>query len=384
VRLTRTRRYRLLRNGLKELLPLRFPEPGPVDDGPSLEEAEPVLMAWPENVPRPRVGLVPDIDPYPYWTKYRRFLVANGIPYELYDIHHSSWLADAERFDLVLWRPASYPYELEECRRKFHLLETRLGMLCCPSVAEMQLYEDKIAQYEVLTRHGFPMAETFISESEAETRAFLAQCSYPLVWKLTTASGSLGVELVTSRRQAERMVRKVFNFCGRRTYWPYLGQKDYVYLQRFLPEARFDMRVIVVGECVFGYYRDAPRGEFRASGMNRLRWEEPPTVAAIKLARRVASALGMSYVAVDVLVDRQGELRIIELSNSIQVQEPWSLRRGSVAGAYVFDGPGDHCRFVPMRVWIQELCLRNVLQVRWLTREHDALAGEEAVAVHPT
>jgi len=258
MRLSRTRRYLLARNALKRLLPLPFAEPGPVDDGPALEVAAPLRMAWPAGVPKPRVGLVADRDPYPYWTKYRRFLAVNEIPYELYDIHRSTWLAEAARYALVVWRPMSYPFELEECRRKFWLLEQHLGLLCYPSYAELQLYEDKISQYELLAHHGLPVVETFISASEAETLAYLASCRYPLVWKISTGSGSLGVELVRDRRTAERWTRQVFSFAGRRTYWPYLNQKNYVYLQCFLPAARYDLRVIVVGDTAFGYYRDVP------------------------------------------------------------------------------------------------------------------------------
>jgi hypothetical protein len=45
------------------------------------------------------------------------------------------------------------------------------------------------------------------------------------------------------------------------------------------------------------------------------------------------------------------------------------LRLDGVPGAYVFDGPGDDYRFVPMRVWPQELTLKRVLETRWLVRE---------------
>ncbi len=296
MRLTRTRRYMMARNALKELLPARFPESRPVDDGAELEGAEQVLLAWPESVPKPRVGLVRDIDDYPYWTKYRRFLRANEIPYEIYDLHRSTWLLDAQRFDMVLWRPSSYPYELEECRRKFHILERELDMVCYPSFAEAQLYEDKITQYELLRHHGLPVIETFVSNSEPETLEYLRSCAYPLVWKLTAGSGSYGVELAPDRRTAERWVRRVFDFAGRRTYWPYVGQKNYVYLQRFIPDATYDLRVIVIGSMVFGYYRDVPRGEFRASGMGSVRWGALP-LEAMRIARRVARALESAYAS---------------------------------------------------------------------------------------
>ncbi len=381
MRLTRTRRYLLLRNTAKQLLPGRFPEPGPVDDGPALESAEPVLMAWPAGVRKPLVGLVRDLDAYPYWTKYRRFLAANDIPYELYDIHRSSWLSEAQRYDLILWRPMSYPFELEECRRKFHLLEQRLGLLCYPSFAEVQLYEDKISQYELLRHHGLPVVETFISASEAETLAYLARCRYPLVWKITAGSGSLGVELVRNRRTAERWTRRVFGAAGRRTYWPYLNQKNYVYLQRFVPGARYDLRVIVVGDTVFGYYRDVPPGEFRASGMDTMRWQSLP-LPAMRLARRVARVLDAPCLAVDVLLDSDEGPLIIEVSTFTQLRSPAQLRIDRVPGVYVFADTGDEHRFVPRRVWTAELALKHVLETRWLTlvkAEGQALATTSEV-----
>jgi glutathione synthase/RimK-type ligase-like ATP-grasp enzyme len=367
VRLTRTRRYWLLRNAVKQLVPKRFSEHGPLEDGPELEDAEHVVLDWPEDVRKPHVGLVRDVDIYPYWTKYRRFLQANDIPFEIYDIHRSSWLRDAQRFDMVVWAPMSYPHELEECRRKFHLLENTLGVLCYPSFAEAQLYEDKITQYELLRYHDLPVIDTFVSHSEAEAIEHLATCDYPAVWKITAGSGSLGVELLRTRRTAERWVRRVFGFAGRRTYWPYVGQKNYVYLQRFVPDASYDLRVIVVGSMAFGYRRGVPAGEFRASGMNLMHWGSLPP-AAMHLALRVAQALDLPCVAVDMLADATGDaLRIIEVSSFPQMETPAQLRLGDVPGAYVFDGPGEDPRFVPMRVWVQELTLKFVLETHWLT-----------------
>lgn len=374
----------LLRNAAKECWPKRFPEHGPLDDGPELEVADQVLLAWPPDVPKPHVGLVRDTDDYPYWTKYRRFLQANDIPFELFDIHRSFWLREAARFDMVVWRPMCYPHELEEARRKVHILETELGIFCCPTLSELLLYEDKIMQYELLKYHGLPVVETFISNSETEVMEYLKTCAYPLVWKITAGSGSLGVELVQTQRAARRHARRVFGFTGRRTYWPYVGQKNYVYLQRFVPEAGPDIRVIVVGSMAFGFYRDVPEGEFRASGMNTRRYGALPE-QALRLARRVAQVLELPFVAVDMLADAAGgTFRIIETSPLMGVFWLEQLCVDGVPGAYVFDGPGDEYRFVPMRVWTQELALRLCLETRWPAHVRGASASSSACshAIH--
>ena len=235
-------------------------------------------------------------------------------------------------------------------------------------MAEVQLYEDKITQYELLRLHGLPVVDTFVSHSGDETMEYLATCRYPLVWKITAGSGSLGVELIRTRRSAERCVRRVFSFAGRRTYWPYVSQKNYVILQDYVPNAGPDIRVIVIGPMTFGYYRDVPAGEFRASGMGTVRLEAPPE-EAMRLARRAAEALDLPHVAVDMIADGEGtDLQIIELSSFWQIRTPGQLLLDGESGAYVFDATKDEYRFVPMCVWSQELALKRVIETRWFSR----------------
>jgi len=365
VRITRTRSYQLAKNMVKQIVPGQHAWHGPLDDTNVVTAVEPVRMEWPVGVRKPLVGLVRDPDDYPYWTKYRHFLEANAIPFELFDIHRSRWLEEAARFDAVVWRPMSFPSEIEECRRKVFTLERELGTLCYPSFPEAMLYEDKLLQYELLRQHGFPAIETFVSHSQEEALAYVAGCSYPIVWKVGCGSGSLGVELVRDARAARRLVRRVFSFAGRSTYWPYAGQKDYVYLQRLEPNRGWDVRVIVIGDAVFGYYRDVPAGEFRASGMGLVRRGAPPE-AAMLIARRVARAFDLVHVAVDMLAHPADErLSIIEISSFAQVNTPMQLLIDDVPGMFMFSDDDSH-RFVPTVVWPQELALRLVLERRWL------------------
>jgi glutathione synthase/RimK-type ligase-like ATP-grasp enzyme len=306
---------------------------------------------------------VRDVDDFPYWTKYRQFLEANAFPWRIYDVHRSGWLREAEDFDFVVWRPMSFPSEMEECRRKLFVLERELGTPCYPTFREAMFYEDKLLQYELLARHGLPVIPTFVSHSEEEALAYARTCEYPAVWKVATGSGSFGVELIPDGRTAERLVRQVFSVHGRRTYWPYLGQKDYVFIQRFQPNAGWDLRVISIGDTASAYYRDVPPGEFRASGMDTVRRGAAPE-EALHLARRVCETLDLPVLAVDMLADPDGRLFIIETSAFIMVRTPMQLQIDGVPGIYELR----HGRyvFVPMLVWQQELALREVLQRLWL------------------
>ncbi len=367
-----TRRYTILKNSVKCLAPNRFKEPSPVDDTGSstLLKLPAHVMAWPEGVAKPFVGLVPDGDDPPYWTKYRRFLEANEIPYRLYDIHRSDWRRHAADLDVVLWRPMSLPYELEECRRKFWMLENGFGKVCYPSLAEALIYEDKLLQYEMLDQHGLPIVPTFVSHSEREALAFAAAATYPIVWKVACGGSSLGVELIGDRETAEHRIRRVFSCAGRRTIWPYAAQKNYIYLQRFEPNAGYDLRVMMIGDTVLGYHRAVPPGDFRASGMDTTYHQEIPQ-AAMHLTRRVRDALGITALGLDLLADREEKrFSIIEISLFTQIREAFKLEVDGVSGSYRYDG--DDFRFVPGPVVPHDLVLEEFLTKRWIRPSGEA------------
>jgi len=367
-RLNRTRWFWTAKNTVKDLVqkvPASYPI---VDDRQELEVAERVLIPWPGDRVKPRVGLVQDRNSPPYWTKYERFLRNNQFPFEYYDIHRSDWLATSEQFDVIIGAIGGRGPEIEEHKRKTFFLEKYCRKVCFPSFETLMWYEDKIYQYEWLRMFNFPVIETFISHSYQETLESIPQFDYPLVTKVPVGAGSLGVELIKNHKQSESVARQAFSPVGRSTYWPYLRQKDYVYFQKFQPNDGYDLRVIAVGNKVFGYYRDVPPREFRASGMGLVRKGALPE-DAVQLAMQVIRKLDLVIAAVDLLRDPAGKLHIIEMSAFIQVETAGQLHVDGVPGAYVFDSSGGY-HFKPGKFWIQELALSEFYK-RWLLSHKD-------------
>lgn len=362
-KLYRTRWFWTIRNIVRDLVQKAPVIHTIIDDRHELDTAEQVLIAWPSNRAKPRVGLIQDRKAPPYWTKYERFLRNNQFSFEYYDIHQSDWLTTSKQFDVIIWATEGAAPEIEEQKRKTFLLEKFCGKVCFPSFETLMWSEDKIYQYEWLQMFNFPVIETFISHSASETLAKIQQLDYPLISKVPVGAGSLGVELVKNSRQAETLTKEAFSRVGRPVYWPYFRQKDYVYFQKFMPNAGYDLRVIAVGDKVFGYYRDVPQGEFRASGMGLVRKGTLPE-DAVQLAMQVIKKLDLVIAAVDMLRDSAGKLHIIEMSPLIQVDTPGQLHVDDVPGAYVFNSSGTYT-FEPGMLWIQELALKEFFE-RWL------------------
>jgi len=326
----------------------------------TLGEAQKVELVIPAGINPPSIGLVKDSDRNPYWVKYERFLKCNNLPYKFYDIHSSRWIERADEFDVIIWRTNSRPTELDEARKKIFVLEKYMGKLCFPTFNMIMIYEDKAIQHFLMKLKGLPEIETYVSNSIEDALTLSKKLGVPLVSKVNPGSGSAGVELVKSHRTARKLVKKAFSYNGRWTYWSYLRQKDYVLFQKLQRNDGYDLRIIVIGKYIFGYYRDTPKHEFRASGMGRVRKEDIP-VRAMDIARLVASKLDLPTVAVDFLYDSiEGKFYIVEMSSFIRARTADQLHVNGIPGVYIYED-GKY-RFEPGKFWIQELSLKIFIE----------------------
>lgn len=340
----------------------------PLNGDLSLDGAFKVVMDWPENIRKPYVGLVRECsESTAYWPKYERFLKNNGIRYDFYEVHRSDWLEAAQSFDIIIWRTMHRPSEQEEACSKLWILEKELNKLCIPSFQELWFYENKINQYYLCKTRGIPAVNTFISNSREEALEHIANCAYPFVSKITTGAGSQGVRLVRSCRAAKKICGRVFDD-GLYTYWPYIKQKDYVYFQDYLPEAEYDLRVIIAGSSYFGYYRWAPKGDFRASGADLADLRTAIPEEALLTAKRIKDSYPRSrMLAVDMLRDkRDGKFYFLEVSIFFQVDIPSELTVDGILGRYTYvDG---HFVFEPCKYWVQELVMLELMK-EWTVLE---------------
>lgn len=335
-----------------------------LDDRGNIAEGEPISLAWPVGLPKPRIGIIPDFEPYPRWTKYSHFCEQNALPFEVYDIHAHDWLTQARRFDIIVGIWSCELHCLEELREKFWMLETQLHKATFPSSSHAFLYENKRLESYIASIHGISFVRTFISHKREDALALLDKLPYPVVSKRVPSSGSVGAELVRTPRRARAIIKRVFSPSGRKTQFPYAHQKDCIYFQEFIPNDGYDLRVIVVGNWVFGYYRKTLPGDFRASGMNLVEKRDLPK-AAMALALQLNAVVNSPMLVVDMLHGVDGQFHIIEYSPICQMESPEQLHVNGVPGVYIFDEDGN-CRFQPGRYWVHELALREFLSNHYL------------------
>lgn len=349
---------------LRQRFPMR--EPAYVDDEGQIEDAEEVRIDWPPNVAKPRVGIVKDLETYPRWTKYRRFLKTNGFDFGFCDIHASDWIEKARPFDTVVGLVSNEISRLEEIRVKYNFLETRMGKTCYPRPGHALLYENKCLEAYLSELYGLPFAKTYISHRKEDALVSIENVRYPLVSKVNHSSGSMGVELVRSPSQARRLIDKAFSQTGRGTYAPWLRQKNYVYFQEYVPNDGYDIRVILVGNRAWGYYRKVLKGDFRASGMHQEEYRRLPE-EAIRIAWRAQRHIRSPLLVVDMVRSPDGRLTIIEYSIVCLIDTAEQLLVDGIPGSYVIDDDGG-IQFEEGHYWIHELVLKKFLEDEYMPR----------------
>lgn len=331
-----------------------------------LEEAEKVMLSDSSVAKNVIVGLVRDGHEYEgyvkeraYYPKYERFLINNNIQYEYYDILDSNWLANASKFDLIVWHMTSDPSTQEIATNKLYILDKVLGKKCHPSFDEIWTYEDKVNMHYLYQVHNLPEIPTFVSHCKKDTLNYINKVQFPIISKLITGSSSYGVEKIESLKAAKKLINRTFSYKGSKTYFPYQRQKDYVLFQEFVPEAEFDLRIIVIGDKLFGYYRYPNKGDFRASGAGNYSKKEIDPIA-LEMAYQVKEKFNCIFLATDFLYSKANQCYyIIESSIFIGVDTPKQLEIDGVAGYYKRVAKGQYM-FMKGKFWIQELALKEL------------------------
>ena len=232
---------------------------------------------------------------------------------------------------------------------------------CFPSYHEVWQYENKNRANFLYQVYNLPTIPTKVTNSKAEANELINMANYPFITKTTIGAGSTGVSKISSKTEASRLVNKIFSDNGLKTQYKYQNQKDYFYVQEFIDDATFDLRIMLVGDMAFGYYRYPDKGDFKASGSGNYEKKAIP-FEALNLAVDVRNKLKSRQMGVDLLYsEKTKQYYIIETSLFNQIDTPEQLVIDGVAGYYdIFDMK--NVQFKEGKFWIQELLLRNIIE----------------------
>jgi len=284
--------------------------------------------------------------------RWEQHLLAAGAEVRRVDLLAPAGLAQLEGCAAVMWHWYHTARDKRAALMILPAIDSVLGIPVFPNHASRWHFDEKLAQYYLFKAIAAPAVNTWVFWDLVSALDFLASARYPLVLKLSAGAGSSGVHLLEDERQAQRLAKRLFHEgvmadelpirrkralglaqlgkLGNHLYWsvrylltnrrpPPSGkcvlQRGYLYLQEYLPDNDRDIRITVIGERAFGYVRKNRVDDFRASGSGD--FDVDPSnipMEAVKIALGISSHLGFQSMAYDFLRDRDGQLRVNEIS----------------------------------------------------------------------
>lgn len=217
-------------------------------------------------------------------------------------------------------------------------------------------FDDKVGQKYLLESVGAPLAPSYCFYSKEEALDWAAQTGFPKVFKLRNGAGSENVRLVASRQKAKRLIRKAFGRgfkqyeawsnlkeryrkyrLGKSSLWNLIKgiirlfyttryarmtgrEMGYIYFQDFIPDNKYDIRVIVVGNKAFAIKRMVREKDFRASGSGLIEYDKVHfDDETVRIAFEVSEKLQAQCMTYD-FVFHSGRPFLVEISYGFVVE----------------------------------------------------------------
>lgn len=285
------------------------------------------------------------------WAEYCQ---EHHIGFEILDLFRCNPIEKLKDFQILLWHFDQYNHaEMLEARSILYSAK-KMGLKVFPDYNDVWHFDDKIAEMYLLQSINAPIPRSFVYyDCESLKRAVdEGEIIFPIVAKLRSGSGSHNVKLIKTKHSLLSYASKMFskginpapsilykttsNIRSSHNKQQFLSkmkripeflrtlsnarrlprEKDYVYLQEYIPNDGFDMKVVVVGDkCTF-IVRPVRSHDFRASGGGEVFFDKKYfNKQVVESAFKVADALGSQCMGFDFVVNKDtGEGMIVEMS----------------------------------------------------------------------
>jgi len=248
----------------------------------------------------------------------------------------------------AMWHYRHTPMDKQIAPKILAAVEDCLQIPVWPNQKTRWHFDEKVSQHYLLSASQFPHIKSWVFWSKEEAEEFVDNTEeYPLVFKLSVGAGSANVIKVNGKSEARTFINRMFGqgifpyteneyklrsmegdpnypaFFARAKYglkyiikghvpplpWYYQVQKDYVYLQKFIPNNGNDIRITVIGNRAFGFIRYNRPDDFRASGSGNFT-VEPGNIPleAVRIAHQMSEINGFQSMAYDFLMEGQQPL----------------------------------------------------------------------------
>ncbi|WP_110954067.1 ATP-grasp domain-containing protein [Anaerosinus massiliensis] len=291
-----------------------------------------------------------------FTPKWIERLEGKGIEVVKVDLKKTDDLAKVKQCQGAMWHWFHSPEDKKMALGILQNISECYKIPVFPNMHTCWSFDEKVLQNFFFIGSKCPHIQSWLFTSYAATKKFLSEeAQYPLVFKLSSGAGASNVLLLKSYNEAVHYAEKMFlngifpytinefsptvfkfgikyelknllkrifyamRYISQQEYPPlpeyYLAQKGYFYVQKFLPNNAYDIRITTIGKRTFGFIRYNRNGDFRASGSGVIDYDkEKIPLKAVKIAQEISRKYHFQSMAYDFLLDEKGEPLIGEIS----------------------------------------------------------------------
>jgi len=298
------------------------------------------------------------------WIQYCQ---EHRLKYKIVDCYSSNIISQLVDCNVLMWHWSHNDYRDLLFARQLILSVEKMGIKVYPNSNTCWHFDDKVGQKYLLEAIDAPLVPSFVFYEKQKALDWIKMTSFPIIFKLRGGAGSSNVSLIKTPNDAKIIIKKSFrsgfHLVGRfsnfnekiwqlkrdkniksfknlfkgfiRIFLPssklnlFRKEKGYVYFQKFIPNNKYDTRVIVFNsdKCI-AVRRYNRTNDFRASGSGKKGYsKELFDKKLLSEAFKLSEKLKTQTLAIDFVFDSK-EPKILEISY------------GFVTGSFYEDCPG--------------------------------------------
>jgi glutathione synthase/RimK-type ligase-like ATP-grasp enzyme len=292
-----------------------------------------------------------------YSDRWIDYCQSNDIEYKIVNAFDTDIVAQIKGYDAFMWHHHHGKLEDVLAAKSILFALEHAGVRVFPDFNTGWHFDDKVAQKYLLEAIGAPIILSYIFYDKKQAVDWANSTTYPKVFKLKGGAGSANVSIVRSKYECVKLINTAFGkgfkqFDARGYFLDMLkkyktgtksfgqltrsfgrlfistefsknvgNEKGYAYFQDFIPNNRYDIRIIIIDKKAFGLKRMVRKGDFRASGSgdivyNTAEIDERCVALAFEVSQRVAS----ECMAYDFIFDADNNPLIVEMSFGFAVK----------------------------------------------------------------
>lgn len=285
------------------------------------------------------------------WIEYCK---REGVEYKIVNAYDNDIMEQIQDCDAFMWHHHHADIrDILFAKQLLYSLE-QAGKVVYPDFNSGWYFDDKLGQKYLLEAIDAPIIPTHVFYDKKTALEWAKNTSYPKVWKLRGGASGANVRLVRTKKKAIELInrsfgrghsqynsleqlkdtikktaqrkatlvqltkatiRPVYNLFFGRFRRSVLGKGiGYVMFQDFMPNNKFDNRIIVIGDKAFGVKRLALEGDFKSSEFNGIISDKDEIdIRCVDIAFETARKMNANSVGFDFIFDKHNNPVIAEM-----------------------------------------------------------------------